>query len=307
MQDGPLNTSAPSTNQQKPPPKTIGECKDLTYTSPSIPHKPVWIASYPGSGAEMVRDLVQALTGGLGGGSVYVQRDPPYMDCRSANAATCKTHWPVLPMHSPLLLNETSADGYSPTAIVLLRNPIHAFPSRLNHLWEVKTNMGEHTRQAPERAWNQWIQKSWKQQVDKYFELIHTWTNESFPLQVELLLAYEDLISQESSPSETNPLGAQTAQKLVDVLKRSNVRVVQGKGKVACLWRHTVIQKPKKKRAAHAYTPGYTKAQKDRILDRMETDLLRVGGRSSPVEQELLRLFQQYKETIQNSTRIIEY
>jgi hypothetical protein len=207
-------------NLNKKPPETIGACQGLTYTSPPVQHRPIWIASYTGSGAEMVRDLVQALTGGLVGGSVYTKRDPPFMDCITSQAATCKTHWPILPVHSPLLVTH---------AIVLVRNPIHAFASRLNHLylWEVKTETGEHTRQALERAWNQWIQKHWKHQLEKYHELIHTWTNTSFPYKVELILAYEDLIQATTTTSTTDssrsnnsnsngsrPLGALAAQRV---------------------------------------------------------------------------------------------
>jgi hypothetical protein len=297
----------------KKPPETIGACQGLTYTSPPVQHRPIWIASYPGSGAEMVRDLVEALTGGLVGGSVYTKRDPPFMDCITAQAATCKTHWPILPLHSPLLVTEQ----YDPHAIVLVRNPIPAFASRLNHLWEVKTETEAHTRQAPERAWNQWIQKNWKHQLEKYHELIHTWTNTSFPYKVELVLAYEDLIQATTNNSNSNgsrPLGALTAQRLVSVLQRSNVRVVQGPDNVECLWRQTVVQKPKKKRAKHVYTPGYTLHQRDRIRNRMETDLLQPlldrqqqQQQPNPVEQELIRIFRQYKDSIQNNTRIIKY
>jgi hypothetical protein len=84
----------------------------------------------------------------------------------------------------------------------------------------------------------------------------------------------------------------------------------------ACLWRQTVVQKPKKKRAKHVYTPGYTLQQRDRIRNRMETDLLQplldqqqqqLQQPPNPVEQELIRIFRQYKDSIENNTRIIEY
>mmetsp|Transcript_30398 Transcript_30398/g.72892 ORF Transcript_30398/g.72892 Transcript_30398/m.72892 type:complete len:407 (+) Transcript_30398:163-1383(+) len=317
------------------PPTSVGRCTNLKYTSPSLPHKPIWIASYPGSGSEMVRDLVQALTGGLVGGSVYIKRDPPHQDCVSSKAATCKTHWPLLKIHSPL---EANANDYHSHAILLLRNPIHAFPSRLNHLWEVQTDTSAHTTQAPEKAWNRWIHKNWKQQVKTYQELIQTWTriprndnttsSSNFPYKVQLVLSYEELTTRNNN-NESNAYyslpttaadGAVAAKRLVQVLQQANARVVMGDDKIACLWNHVVVDRPKKKRSDHAYTPGYTQVLKDRILSMIQTNLLEpllLLEQQQPtatvndhddddhVQKDLIRLLQSYSEHIQHNTRII--
>lgn len=309
------------------PPTTVGRCTNLKYTSTSLNHKPVWIASYPGSGSEMVRDLVQALTGGLVGGSVYIKRDPPYQDCVSSKAVTCKTHWPLLPIHSPL----DNPQDYNSNAILLIRNPIHAFPSRLNHLWEVQTATSAHTTQAPEKNWNRWITKNWKQQVKTYQELIHTWTtsgssnsNSSFPYHVQLILPYEELTQKLSPRSEnvtdtlattrkniTGGGGPAAAKRLVKLLQeQANARVVVGDESIACLWRHVVLDRPRKKRSDHAYTPGYTQVLKDRILAMIQSllETTRQQQLTTPrqVQEDLIRLLQQYSEQIQRNTRIID-
>ncbi|KAL3928734.1 MAG: hypothetical protein SGBAC_012520 [Bacillariaceae sp.] len=321
------------------PPTTVGRCTNLEYTSTSLTHKPVWIASYPGSGAEMVRDLVQALTGGLVGGSVYIKRDPPHQDCVSSKAVTCKTHWPLLPIHSPL----DNPQDYNSNAILLIRNPIHAFPSRLNHLWEVQTATSAHTTQAPEKNWNRWITKNWKQQVKTYQELIHTWTttttttsnssNSSFPYHVQLVLPYEELTrklsprsenvtdtlattstttSSTSTASTTDGYGPAAAKRLVKLLQeQAEARVVVGDENIACLWRHVVLDRPRKKRSDHAYTPGYTQVLKDRILAMIQSLLETMRQQQqlttqSQVQEDLIRLLQQYSEHIQRNTRIID-
>ena len=299
-----------SSSSSSSPPTSVGRCTNIRYTSPVLPHKPVWIASYPGSGSEMVRDLVQG----------YIKRDPPHQDCVSSKAATCKTHWPLLPIHSPL---EQNPQDYHSNAILLIRNPIHAFPSRLNHLWEVQTETSAHTTQAPEKAWNRWIQKNWKQQVKTYQALIQTWTsNTSFPYRVQLVLAYEDLTSSTTItgtgtgtgstlmklPSEnatlTTASGAMAAKRLVNLLQEANARVVIGDESIACLWRHVVLDRPTKKRSDHAYTPGYTQVLKDRILAMIQSLM-----ESLPVlekdQADLTQLLQRYSEDIQQNTRII--
>ena len=141
---------------------------------PVIQHKPMFVPSFPGSGAELFRTLIQALTGGIQGWSVYDDVEPPYYEsCHSLYAITCKTHWPVLEQKSPRL--EFFVKNYDPTVILLVRNPMAAFPSRLNHLWETNTRTKEHSTQAPERAWNRWISTTFDVQISKYYEFILSW------------------------------------------------------------------------------------------------------------------------------------
>lgn len=291
-------------------PKSVGPCNDLTYSSPSRPHRPVWIASYPGSGSEIVQELVETLTGGIVGGSVYMEQDPPFMDCVTARAATCKTHWPILPFHSPHSFRKGEYDDHS---IVLVRNPIHAFSSRWNHLWEVNTHQKRYTKQAPEKSWNRYIRKHWKSEIEAYQELLQAWTNHSLlpKHQTDLILSYEDL---------TSPVrGAEAVEKLVHVLEKANVRTVQDPESIKCLWNYTVLTEPKRKRAKHKYIPGYTKNHKERILEMIEKNLLepllqkvqfsehQKDLKPSPVDRDLVRVFQGYQASIANTTRIVEY
>lgn len=109
--------------------------KDVTVTS-----KPMWIASFPGSGAELFRDLITSITG------------QPTVDgtmkgkCQSGKGrvVTCKTHWPTITANSnsnsqyqdPLVTVKDASKNYHTTAMVLIRNPAMAIPSWYNQIWE---------------------------------------------------------------------------------------------------------------------------------------------------------------------------
>jgi hypothetical protein len=82
---------------------------------------PIWLPAYPGSGSEMMRDLVNELTQEeMGGADIYTE------NCENANTVTCKTHFPVI-KRKPRSLSHLSK-----SVIILLRNPCSAIPSYVN-------------------------------------------------------------------------------------------------------------------------------------------------------------------------------
>lgn len=338
-----------------PPPLQIGTCHNLTWWQPHshpqyqhqncqdnsnsnknknsdensplpVTHhnKPVWVASFPGSGAEMFRLLVESITGGMPGWSIYDSDHPAQTNgtCLSVHAATCKTHWPVLRLHPPPapptimkqpLQHESSASApdheyydsypYHPYAMVLLRNPAKAFPSRLNHQWEINNKAGFHSQQAPERAWNRWIAHSLQGQMDKYKELILTWTNtpnrtmESLslppPPSVALFVPYEGLTSWTQ--------GAHWTEQVANVLRSANSRVAQSFEDLECLWKSSMFEHPTMKRAEHTYQPGYTAKQHAKLV-RMMDELLELTQEDRP---DVWKILQGYRISIVNDTRII--
>ena len=110
--------------------------KDVAVNS-----KPMWIASFPGSGAELFRDLITSITG------------QPTVDgtmkgkCQAGQGTvvTCKTHWPTVSTsgsnsnseyQDPLVTVKDANKNYHNTAMVLIRNPAMAIPSWYNQIWE---------------------------------------------------------------------------------------------------------------------------------------------------------------------------
>ena len=208
--------------------------QDDATSSRSINH-PLWIPSFPGSGAEMVRSLLFELTDHrFLGGSIYEKDEYP-VSCFDGGAITCKTHWPVLSHQSPLPLhthnnnnninknnsnsNKEDNKTYSLSSsqhffhnqtILLVRNPFTAIPSRFNHLWERTHGLSFHSQQAPEAKWNQWIQRNFPIQSTKYKEFVQTWmgfapppssaatADDDFPYTVALVLPYEGLINPQT-------------------------------------------------------------------------------------------------------------
>lgn len=281
-------------------------CTSIQWTQPDTAkvNKPIWVASFPGSGAEMFRLFVESITGGELGWSIYDNDHPAGNEtCVEIRAATCKTHWPVLPKEAP-----TSAQNlllYHSQAIVLLRNPVTAFPSRLNHQFEIVNRRGYHTQQAPEKVWNRWIRQHIQGEIQAYQSFVSMWQNATLP-SVALFVPYEGL---------TDPLvGLLWAERVTRVLREANHRVPTESSALQCLWKRSIFDQPKRKRANHSYQAGYT-TQEQRRLEGMMEDLLGMmtaAGRTSKnekdVNQGLQDVLKSYAVSLSNTseTRILK-
>jgi hypothetical protein len=296
------------------PPTRIGNCTPRwnycndTSASASASmtpqNKPIFVASFPGSGAEMFREIIESITGGTSKGwSVYDQQVPPlFASCHAIYAATCKTHWPVLDHISPMAAGYLGK--YHSSAIVLIRNPAKAFASRLNHLWEGNNHVAEHSQQAPERAWNRWISKSFPNQISRYAALLQNWTATTTTQQqsaayykVALYLPYEGL-----TDPQQGPLLLQQVSKLLEQAKVPQVASSTAEKDLQCLWNYTVQDKPKMRRSGHSYTPGYTLQQHAQMLE-MLSSLEREMAHVAPA---LVPILVSYRDDIAKNTRIIE-
>jgi hypothetical protein len=269
-----------------------GNCQTLNWTQPVQKQtvKPVWVASFPGSGAEMFRLFVESITAGAPGWSIYDSDHPGNQTCTQVNAATCKTHWPVLSKEPPTAVHNQGR--YHSKAILLLRNPANAFPSRLNHQFEIINRRGFHTQQAPEKVWNRWIRQHAAGEVRAYYHFLRTWLNSSLP-SVGLVVPYEGL---------TNPqTGLFWATKIVDILHDAHHIVPTDSKSLGCLWRKSIFNKPQRKRAEHTYQPGYRPADHQR-LQRLIEELLR-DVTNKEEDLELFNILQGYHVTLANHTQ----
>ncbi len=130
---------------------------------PIIP-KPVpatWVGSYPGSGAEVTWQLIQAITG------LATDEDTSNIGhAAKGNAVAIKTHFPSL-APAGAFINLQKKLGVK-QAILLIRNPMSAIPSYFNFQWEHENGLKPHSRRAPPHKWVEWRNGNFEN------ELVHT-------------------------------------------------------------------------------------------------------------------------------------
>jgi hypothetical protein len=115
-------------------------------TWPKKPPKDVEItyaASYPGCGARMTWNLVEALTGLETG-------DDWNNNGRGDEVVTVKTHYP----QSNGILVEF--DDRIRRVFVVIRNPMKSIPSFFNHIYEMRNHLPVHSERAPVDEWTKW-------------------------------------------------------------------------------------------------------------------------------------------------------
>jgi hypothetical protein len=251
-------------------------------------HKPIWIPGYPGSGSELLRDLIQIMTM-TGSGDVDGNRDVDrvgrgdnltrtatadiYDDDthRCRHAVTCKTHWPAYPrMHAPH--QPKYLEYFASNVILLLRNPANALPSHFNFRWEVEHNVAHHTTQAPEADWIVWRNQRFGRQLQNWKNMILQWHNQHAGdagdagdadvdakakvkaneyYHVALYVPYERLVSPDLSNG-----GPVLAAKLANELRRASGTALTAGGvidnagaiDIPCVWRTVVLDQPRKQR-----------------------------------------------------------
>jgi hypothetical protein len=181
----------------------------------------VWMPGFPGSGSELMRQLIEAITvlpanlpthekiKWQKAGNVYSTRRGSLSTC--LHAVTCKTHWPVFRnsthhdkfREDRLLHNSRPLDEAEP-AIFLVRHPLLAIPSWYNYQYEdsIRNNTGTstHAHQAPQPMWEKWRDNQFRSALERWAQIIERWfdtanAEENFRFQVHYVIAYEHLTS----------------------------------------------------------------------------------------------------------------
>jgi len=275
----------------------------LSKKKKKLKSKPIWVVSFPGSGAELFRQLVTRLT------------NQPTVDagntqsCKRGEAVACKTHWPTI--HSKGMFPDPSKRPRQQheNVILLIRNPANAIPSWYNQIYESLTHAEFHSQQAPEKNWIRWSRKSQWHQIEFRFkhwrDLILYWL-ESSHYKVDLFVPYERLVDPSTGP--------QLLAQVTDTLIRSKVSTVISSAAAAaaandddtnvnnatatmeCMWKETVQQQATMKRSRHKYTPSYTKDQQQNMLALMDDFIHTVAYR-----EDLVKILQEYSREIENN------
>ena len=227
--------------------------KPSTHLSPSsVP--PIWIPGYPGSGSELLRDLLQS-------GTRHPAHDIYYEEyCQGG--ITCKTHWPAFDDRDPRNLTKPHLVFDNTRAWLLLRQPSAALPSYRNFLYEVNHNMTDHSQQAPEHAWISWRNRRFNRDMNRWANMIRTWFNDtSSPVPITLIVGYEDLVDSRQGPVLMQQMheqlkSAQSRHALHDV--GDEIPSSWTLQDMHCAWKYHVLERPGKKRTSRGYKPRFT-------------------------------------------------
>lgn len=284
-------------------------CVEPDSVLPKIQTKPIWVASYPGSGAELVRDLITSLTG-------QPTVDGTLRDkCRQGKVVTCKTHWPTT--NQPNIHQDPTNNGggilqkirrkspYSSTALVLLRNPATAIPSWYNQIWEARVHAAFHSQQAPEKNWNRFRShpREMQRRLQQWKELILYWAY-SDQYHTELFVPFESLIDVDEGPAVLGRMAEVLARAKVPLMVPTTTTTTTSTNDlVACFWNETVRGSASMKRSEHKYKPSYSEAQRQYMIDLMD-DML--GSQLAVDRPELVPVLQAYRSYMEHSLRIDE-
>mmetsp|Transcript_2226 Transcript_2226/g.2059 ORF Transcript_2226/g.2059 Transcript_2226/m.2059 type:complete len:329 (-) Transcript_2226:137-1123(-) len=184
----------------EPPPKRRqasvalkdGGCFVLPAQEPGPEVKPVFAASYPGSGARMTWNLIEALTG-------LVTGDEWYSNGRVKDVVTVKTHHPHDQGRKIPWANEIER------AFLLIRNPMKAIPSYHNFLYEFENKLENHSTRAPVEAWIKWRDQFFISQLEVWKNHMEFWLD-SYDPKNRIVVPYEHLINPTQGPLVTEEL-----------------------------------------------------------------------------------------------------
>jgi hypothetical protein len=132
-----------------------GGCQ-ITWPKPPPPNIQItYAASYPGCGARMTWNLVEALTGLETG-------DDWNNNGRGDKVVTVKTHYP----QSNGILPEF--DDRIHRAFLVVRNPMQSIPSFFNHIYEMRNHLPVHSERAPVEEWIKWRDHYLEEEIREY-------------------------------------------------------------------------------------------------------------------------------------------
>lgn len=282
---------------------------DRIESEENVTPRPFWVPAYPGSGSEMFRILIKAVTGGAyRGEDIYTRL------CHEGYVATCKTHFPAYaldfgeldpledPRHNP------ASEKFQRSILFLIRNPYNALSSYANFIYE-KTNrdkLSPHSTQMPETEWLQWRDDNFLREIKSWCNQIMYWL--TVP-QIEKhyggvnFIQYEKLSSPETGPGLLEEISEIISQE-------GRIRVVSAKA-IPCTWFRVVvdqqnffsgnsendrsgkIEEGKTKRLTK-YVPSYSDQQKTIIDAELENLSSQIIG-NFPQESALVEILRSYQ------------
>ncbi|KAK1741252.1 glycosyltransferase (family 10) [Skeletonema marinoi] len=242
---------------------TDGGCEITWPQPPQKPYETAYAASYPGCGARMTWNLVEALTG-LWTGDDWDSNN------RGKRVVTIKTHFP----HDAGRL--VPWDDEIHRALVIIRNPMHAIPSFFNHIYEMKNHLPVHSQRAPVDAWIEWRDRLAAIQISRFEKFVDYWMERFLQLNDNrIFVSYERLTDDD--------MGAEEAIRMTRFLGQSEGVTPIDIESVPCVWKSVVKYKESLKASNNNQ-----KQQERRRLDPLHHDSQRSGPTERPYTPELL-------------------
>lgn len=266
----------------------VSNCSDNkgSYVKNSNIGNTIWMPGYPGSGSELMRDLVHVLTN-LTAANIHetgcVLRENIQSEWYHVGP-TCKTHWPILMGGHPM---GAKFKSFHSTVFLLIRNPRHAIPSYCNFDHEYSLHTASHSDQAPQEQWRSCRDASLEKRLTDWEQLVMTWQGlQRFQL---VYVPYEEITNEKSGPRWLDRLRTELER------ARSSIATLESS---KCLWERVVRSKARHRRR-RTYEPAFTSQQKqmmlqvlDRLLTTNDTNLMRIAGtyhddilRETPIEE----------------------
>ena len=136
-----------------------GGCEITWPKKPEPGTQITYAASYPGCGARMTWNLVEALTGLETG-------DDWNNNGRGEEVVTVKTHYP---QSNGILVpfDEKLTRGF-----IVIRNPMKSIPSFFNHIYEMRNHLPVHSERAPVDEWIKWRDAYLATEIAEYKKFI---------------------------------------------------------------------------------------------------------------------------------------
>mmetsp|Transcript_1948 Transcript_1948/g.4209 ORF Transcript_1948/g.4209 Transcript_1948/m.4209 type:complete len:761 (-) Transcript_1948:1020-3302(-) len=172
----------------------------MTKQQPQNPIRPAYLATYPGSGSRITRQLIKALTG------LRIQNE--HEQNPKNDAVATQTKYP----HKSGSLVAWDADIHR--TIILIRSPMHALISLFDELYASKKHLPVrfHPQQpvftedaAPVGEWVSWRDRMFQSQLISYSEFIRYWTKR-YGHNKRLIISYEDLVDDRMGSEEATRL-----------------------------------------------------------------------------------------------------
>ena len=168
-----------------------GDCVIRPALKPTRPLAPTFTASYPGSGAKMTWNLVQALTG------IVTGDEHRHNDQAWSEAVTVKVHYPH--MQGNPAVAETS-NGDFPRVVLILRHPADALPGFHNFLYEYERGLPDHSSRAPLSAWLEWRDGNFAEQIQAWEDHTSYWMGRYSDPADRLIITFEGMVDDTWGP-----------------------------------------------------------------------------------------------------------
>ncbi|KAL7511567.1 hypothetical protein ACHAXN_008521 [Cyclotella atomus] len=199
-----------------------GGCQ-ITWPKPPPPNIQItYAASYPGCGARMTWNLVEALTGLQTG-------DDWNNNGRGDKVVTVKTHYP----QSNGILPEF--DDKINRAFLVVRNPMQSIPSFFNHIYEMRNHLPVHSERAPLEEWIKWRDHYLEEEIREYKKFTVYWMDRMTP-ENRYVITYEGLTD--------DLIGAEVTKGLNEFLGRAEGVEAIDRESVPCVWKAVVKNQP---------------------------------------------------------------